>query len=152
MNPARPALFDPTDGNHRAGVSGGESAAQVVHSHDTGFVGKVEYCGQNQGEQEQPHGPLHNFTRYAAEFKNLDVPLRDFIKRKGGLNKCAARFARRLGRGRQSGTAYALRRGGCSVGVYRYLAGPDQLSPGNHTILIDFNYDGGGIGKAAPLR
>jgi hypothetical protein len=33
--------------------------------------------------------------RYAAEFKNLDEPLRDFIKRKGGINECAARFARR---------------------------------------------------------
>ena len=39
--------------------------------------------------------------RYAAEFKDLDEPLRDFIKRKGGINKCASRFARRLGRGSQ---------------------------------------------------
>ena len=37
--------------------------------------------------------------RYAAEFKDLKEPLRDFIRRKGGLNACAARFARRLGRG-----------------------------------------------------
>jgi hypothetical protein len=36
--------------------------------------------------------------RYAAQFKDLDEPLRDFIKRKGGINKCATRFARRLGR------------------------------------------------------
>ena len=36
--------------------------------------------------------------RYAAEFKDLDEPLADFIKRRGGLNECAARFARRLGR------------------------------------------------------
>ena len=28
-----------------------------------------------------------------------DEPLRDFITRKGGINECAARFARRLGRG-----------------------------------------------------
>src|SRR6476620_212371 len=34
--------------------------------------------------------------RYAAEFKDLDEPLSDFIKRKGGINECAARFARRL--------------------------------------------------------
>ena len=33
-----------------------------------------------------------------GKFKGLDEPLRDFIKRKGGLNKCASRFARRLGR------------------------------------------------------
>ena len=39
--------------------------------------------------------------RYAAQYKDLDEPLRDFIKRKGGINKCASRFARRLGRSRQ---------------------------------------------------
>ena len=37
------------------------SAAQVVHSHDTGFVVKVEHWGQNQCAQEQPHGTLHTF-------------------------------------------------------------------------------------------
>ena len=40
--------------------------------------------------------------RYAAEFKDLDEPLVAYIKRKGGINKCAARFARRLGRGRRT--------------------------------------------------
>src|SRR5260370_4488063 len=36
-----------------------------------------------------------------------------------------------------------------TVGVYRYtVAGPDRLSPGNHTILVDFNYDGPGLGKS----
>jgi hypothetical protein len=38
--------------------------------------------------------------RYAAEFKDFDEPLLDFIKRKGGLNECAARFARLGGRRR----------------------------------------------------
>ena len=37
--------------------------------------------------------------RYAAEYKDLNEPLATYIKRKGGINKCAARFARRLGRG-----------------------------------------------------
>jgi hypothetical protein len=36
--------------------------------------------------------------RYAAEYKGLDEPLQDFIKRKGGINSCAARYTRRLGR------------------------------------------------------
>ena len=37
--------------------------------------------------------------RYAAEFKNLGEPLRNFImKRKGGINECATRIARRLWR------------------------------------------------------
>ncbi len=33
--------------------------------------------------------------RYAAEYKDLDEPLRDFIKCRGGINECASRFARR---------------------------------------------------------
>ena len=36
--------------------------------------------------------------RYAALYKDLDEPLQDFIKRKGGINKCAARYTRCLGR------------------------------------------------------
>ena len=36
--------------------------------------------------------------RYAAEFKSLEEPLSIFIKRKGGINKCASRYARHLGR------------------------------------------------------
>jgi hypothetical protein len=41
--------------------------------------------------------------RYAAEYKDLEESLATFIKRKGGINKCAARFARRLGRGARIG-------------------------------------------------
>ena len=36
--------------------------------------------------------------RFAAKNKDLDEPLRDFIKRKGGINACAARLDRCLGR------------------------------------------------------
>jgi hypothetical protein len=36
--------------------------------------------------------------RYAAEYKDLNETLRDFIVDRGGINECAARFARRLGR------------------------------------------------------
>ena len=39
--------------------------------------------------------------RYAAEFKRWNEPLTAFIKRKGGINNCAGRFARRLGRSHQ---------------------------------------------------
>jgi hypothetical protein len=47
---------------------------------------------------ERTRSKWSRVLRFAAEFKALDEPLRDFIKRKGGINKCAARFARRLGR------------------------------------------------------
>ena len=47
---------------------------------------------------ERTRSKWSRVLRYAAEYKDLDEPLRDFIKRRGGLNACAARFARRLGR------------------------------------------------------
>ena len=37
--------------------------------------------------------------RYAAEHKEVDEPLCDFVKRRGGINECAERFGRHLGRG-----------------------------------------------------
>jgi hypothetical protein len=36
--------------------------------------------------------------RYAAVYKSDSEPLGTFIRRKGGINECAARFTRRLGR------------------------------------------------------
>jgi arylsulfatase A-like enzyme len=40
-----------------------------------------------------------------------------------------------------------------TVGVFRYtIAAPDQLSPGNHTIVLDFTYDGGGLGKPGTAK
>jgi hypothetical protein len=37
--------------------------------------------------------------RYAAVYKPDSEPLGQFIRRKGGINECAGRFSRRLGRG-----------------------------------------------------
>jgi arylsulfatase len=38
------------------------------------------------------------------------------------------------------------------VGVQRFtIAGKDKLSPGKHVVLVDFKYDGGGIGKGAAV-
>jgi hypothetical protein len=36
--------------------------------------------------------------QYAAKYKPEKELLRDFLQRKGGINKCARRYARRLGR------------------------------------------------------
>jgi hypothetical protein len=36
--------------------------------------------------------------RYAAKYKPEKELLRDFLQRKGGINKCAGRYARRIGR------------------------------------------------------
>jgi hypothetical protein len=37
--------------------------------------------------------------RYAAAYRSNSEPLDRFIKRKGGINACAGRFMKRLGRG-----------------------------------------------------
>ena len=59
----------------------------------------VIYCTADRGKvDDRTRSKWSRVLRYAAEFKDLGEPLREFIKRKGGINKCAARFARRLGR------------------------------------------------------
>jgi hypothetical protein len=40
--------------------------------------------------------------RYALAYKLTSEPLDQFIKRKGGINECAVKFARHIGRSRQS--------------------------------------------------
>jgi hypothetical protein len=40
--------------------------------------------------------------RYAAAYKPDSEPVDEFVQRKGGINACAARFSRRLGRGTRS--------------------------------------------------
>ena len=47
---------------------------------------------------ERARSKWSRVLRYVAEYKDLDEPLPDFIKRRGGINKCATRYARRLGR------------------------------------------------------
>ena len=43
--------------------------------------------------------------RYAAAYKAESEPLDEFIRRKGGINACAARFTRWLGRDARSRAA-----------------------------------------------
>ena len=64
----------------------------------------VIFCTSDPGKADgRTRSKWSRVLRYAAEFKDLDEPLRDFIKRKGGINKCATRFARRLGRNPEIG-------------------------------------------------
>jgi hypothetical protein len=48
--------------------------------------------------------------QYAAEYKPEKELLRDFLQRKGGINKSASRYARRLGRKAQAKTGSQTRR------------------------------------------
>ena len=59
----------------------------------------VILCTAERGKSdEKTRSKWSRVLRYAAEYKKLDEPLGDFVKRKGGLNKCASKYARRLGR------------------------------------------------------
>ena len=58
----------------------------------------VILCTSDRGKNDRMRSKWSRVLRYAAECKSPDKSLRVFIKRKGGINKCAERFARRLGR------------------------------------------------------
>ena len=72
---------------HRSAVVSPEPFAAVIFC--TADRQKADYRTRSKWSR---------LLRYAAKFKDLDEPLAAFIKRKGGINKCAARYARRLGR------------------------------------------------------
>ena len=56
----------------------------------------VIYCTADRGKvDDRTRSKWSRVLRYAAEYKDLGEPLRDFIKRRGGINECASRFARR---------------------------------------------------------
>jgi hypothetical protein len=56
-------------------------------------------CTSNPDEvDDRARSKWSRVLRFAAEYKDLNEPLADYIKRKGGINECAARFSRRLGR------------------------------------------------------
>jgi hypothetical protein len=72
----------------------------------------VILCTAERGKSdEKTRSKWSRVLQYAAEYMKFDEPLDDFIKRKGGLNECAARYARRLGRysNRHSKEALSLR-------------------------------------------
>jgi hypothetical protein len=77
---------------HRTLVKEPEPFAAVIYC--TADTEKVDYRMRSKWSR---------VLRYAAEFKDLDERLQDFIKRKGGINKCATRYTRRLGRGTRTG-------------------------------------------------
>ena len=56
----------------------------------------VIYCTADRGKvDDRTRSKWSRVLRYAAEYKDLGEPLRDFIKRRRGINECASRFARR---------------------------------------------------------
>jgi hypothetical protein len=70
--------------------------------HDEPFAAIIR-CTSDPGKvDKRTRSKWSRVLRYAAQYKPSSEPLATFIQRKGGINKCAARFARCLGRRGQS--------------------------------------------------
>jgi hypothetical protein len=53
------------------------------------FAAVILCTADRDTPDERTRSKWSRVLRYAAEFKDVDEPLRGFIKRKGGINKCA---------------------------------------------------------------
>jgi hypothetical protein len=61
---------------------------------------KVILCtADRQKVDKRTRSKWSRVLRYAAEYKSYSEPLAAFVRRKGGINRCAARFTRYLRRG-----------------------------------------------------
>jgi hypothetical protein len=63
------------------------------------FAGVIRCTTDPATADKRTRSKWSRAMRYAAAHKSDSEPLDHFIRRKGGINACAARFSRRLGRG-----------------------------------------------------
>jgi hypothetical protein len=87
-------------------ISRARWALQLQHldlpSTDEPFAAVIR-CTSDPGKvDKRTRSKWSRVLRYAMEYKPSSEPLAAFIRRKGGINKCAARFTRCLGRSRPS--------------------------------------------------
>jgi hypothetical protein len=87
-------------------VSRARWALQLQHldlpTTDEPFAMVILCTADRQKVDKRTRSKWSRVLRYAAEYKTHAEPLAAFIQRKGGINKCAERFTRCLGRGGRS--------------------------------------------------
>jgi hypothetical protein len=66
---------------------------------DEPFAAVILCTADRQKVDKRTRSKWSRVMRYAAEYKTSAEPLAAFVRRKGGINKCAARFTRCLGGG-----------------------------------------------------
>jgi hypothetical protein len=60
----------------------------------------IIFCTSDPGKvDKRTRSKWSRVMRYAAEYKSSSEPLAAFVQRKGGINACAGRFERCIGRG-----------------------------------------------------
>jgi hypothetical protein len=69
---------------------------------DEAFAAIILCTADRQKVDKRTRSKWSRVLRYAAEYKSNSEPLATFVQRKGGINKCAARFARCLARDSRS--------------------------------------------------
>jgi hypothetical protein len=66
---------------------------------DEPFAAVIGCTADREKVDKRTRSKWSRVLRYAAEYKTNAEPLAAFVRRKGGINKCAKRFTRCLGRG-----------------------------------------------------
>jgi hypothetical protein len=69
---------------------------------DEPFAAIIRCTADSAKVDKRTRSKWSRVLRYAMEYKSPSEPLDKFVKRKGGINSCAAKFARHLRRSRQS--------------------------------------------------
>jgi hypothetical protein len=69
--------------------------------HDEPFAAVIRCTADPAKVDKRTRSKWSRALRYALAYKPHSEPLDRFIKRKGGINECASRFARCLGRHRK---------------------------------------------------
>jgi len=70
-----------------------------VSGREDPFAAIIRCTAEPDKADKRTRSKWSHATRYAARYKPDSEPLDQFVKRKGGINECAARFMRRLGQG-----------------------------------------------------
>jgi hypothetical protein len=70
---------------------------------DEPFAAVILATADRENVDMRTRSKWSRMMRYAAEYKTNAEPLATFVLRKGGINKCAERFTRCLGRRGQNG-------------------------------------------------
>jgi hypothetical protein len=66
--------------------------------HDEPFAAVILATADRRKVDKRTRSKWSRVMRYAAEYKPIAEPLAAFVRRKGGINKCAERFTRCIGR------------------------------------------------------
>jgi hypothetical protein len=97
-------------------ISRARWALQLQHldlpTTDEPFAAIILATADRQKVDKRTRSKWSRVLRYSAEYKSHGESLAAFIRRKGGINECAARFIRCLGRGDRSWGAELCRGGG----------------------------------------